>query len=139
MPDEPGYDPIGQADARLAAGDECTAMGTGRRPSSGRRRSRWKRWSTTETTAQRPVRGGSSTLKLLHEVFLNPGLFLLFGGIIIGFISRLQGKVSGRCDDSFFVALFQGILCLFLLEMGMTASQQAEGSEDRRLASSPLA
>ena len=28
---------------------------------------------------------------LLHEVFLNPGLFLLFGGILIGFVSRLQG------------------------------------------------
>ena len=29
--------------------------------------------------------------KLLHEVFLNTGLYLLFGGIIIGLISGLQG------------------------------------------------
>ena len=29
-----------------------------------------------------------------------------------------------RADDSFFVALFQGVLCLFLLEMGMTASRK---------------
>lgn len=29
---------------------------------------------------------------LLHEVFLNPGLFLLFGGILIGFVSELQRK-----------------------------------------------
>lgn len=59
---------------------------------------------------------------LLREVFLNPGLFLLFGGILIGFISRLQGHRVTDADDSVFVNLFQGFLCLFLLEMGMTAS-----------------
>ena len=62
--------------------------------------------------------------KLLHEVFLNPGLFLLFGGIVIGFISGLQGPEVTRADDNFFVTLFQGVLCLFLLEMGMTASRK---------------
>src|SRR5271157_3192935 len=62
--------------------------------------------------------------KLLHEVFLNTGLYLLFGGIIIGLISGLQGSEVTRADDSFFVTLFQGVLCLFLLEMGMTASRK---------------
>jgi hypothetical protein len=62
--------------------------------------------------------------KLLHEVFFNPGLCLLFGGIIIGFLSGLQGKEVTRADDNFFVTLFQGVLCLFLLEMGMTASRK---------------
>lgn len=62
--------------------------------------------------------------KLLHEVFLNTGLYLLFGGITIGFISGLQGPEVTRADDSFFVTLFQGVLCLFLLEMGMTASRK---------------
>ncbi len=62
--------------------------------------------------------------KLLHEVFLNPGLFLLFGGILIGYISGTQGKEVTRADDDFFVTLFQGMLCLFLLEMGMTASRK---------------
>jgi hypothetical protein len=62
--------------------------------------------------------------KLLHEVFLNTGLYLLFGGIIIGLISGLQGTEVTRADDSFFVTLFQGVLCLFLLEMGMTASRK---------------
>ena len=64
------------------------------------------------------------TAALLHEVFLNTGLYLLFGGIIIGLISGLQGPEVTRADDSFFVTLFQGILCLFLLEMGMTASRK---------------
>ena len=62
--------------------------------------------------------------EMLHEVFLNPGLFLLFGGIIIGFISQLQGPKVTHDDDSLFLDLFQGILCLFLLEMGMTASRR---------------
>jgi hypothetical protein len=60
---------------------------------------------------------------LFREVMLNPGLFLLFGGIIIGYISRLQGLKVVEADDKVFVALFQGLLCLFLLEMGMTASR----------------
>jgi hypothetical protein len=59
-----------------------------------------------------------------REVFLNTGLYLLFGGIIIGWISGLQGEKVSRDDDNFFVTLFQGVLCLFLLEMGMTASRK---------------
>jgi uncharacterized protein len=63
-----------------------------------------------------------STAKLLREVLLNPGLYLLFGGIVIGLISRLQGAKVVHDDDNVFVAVFKGVLCLFLLEMGMTAS-----------------
>lgn len=67
---------------------------------------------------------GVFNTELLREVFLNPGLFLLFGGILIGWVSRLQGHKVTDVDDSLFVALFQGLLCLFLLEMGMTASKR---------------
>jgi hypothetical protein len=62
--------------------------------------------------------------QLLREVFLNPGLLLLFGGIAIGFISGLQGQKVTHDDDTFFIAAFQGALCLFLLEMGMTAARK---------------
>jgi len=62
--------------------------------------------------------------ELLHEVFLNPGLYLLFGGIFIGYVSRLQGEKVTRDDDFLFVTLFQGALCLFLLEMGITACKR---------------
>src|SRR5205814_8505562 len=62
--------------------------------------------------------------KVLHEIFLNPGLYLLFGGILIGFVGRLQGAAVTAADDPLFLALFQGMLCLFLLEMGMTACQR---------------
>ena len=57
-------------------------------------------------------------------MFLNTGLDLLFGGILIGFISGMQGENVIREDDHFFVSLFQGVLCLFLLEMGMRASRK---------------
>lgn len=62
--------------------------------------------------------------ELMHEVFLNPGLFLLFGGIFIGFVSQLQGAAVTKEDDALFRNLFQGALCLFLLEMGMTACKR---------------
>ncbi|MDB5348733.1 MAG: sodium-dependent bicarbonate transport family permease [Schlesneria sp.] len=57
----------------------------------------------------------------LHEVFMNPGIFLLFAGIAIGFIGRVQGSKVTASDDPLFINLFHGILCIFLLEMGITA------------------
>lgn len=62
--------------------------------------------------------------ELLREVFLNPGICLLIGGITIGFISGLQGSKVTGADDPVFVTAFQGALCLFLLEMGMTAARK---------------
>jgi hypothetical protein len=62
--------------------------------------------------------------ELLHEVFLNPGIYLLFAGIAIGFISRVQGEKVTAAGDQLFSNLFQGILCVFLLEMGMTAASK---------------
>jgi uncharacterized protein len=60
--------------------------------------------------------------ELLHEVFFNPGIYLLMAGIAIGFISGYQGY--GKDPDKVFLDLFPGLLCLFLLEMGMTASRK---------------
>ncbi|MFZ0906080.1 MAG: sodium-dependent bicarbonate transport family permease [Mycobacterium sp.] len=70
------------------------------------------------------AKSGARTVKLLREVLLNPGLYLLFGGIVIGLISRLQGVKVVHDNDKVFVAAFQGVLCLFLLEMGMTAARR---------------
>lgn len=66
----------------------------------------------------------SSWKSITKEVLLNPGLFLLMSGILVGFISRVQGASVVQDDDRLFVGLFQGILCLFLLEMGMTAAKR---------------
>lgn len=77
-----------------------------------------------ETVDEGRKKPGLISATLLREVFLNPGLCLLFGGIAIGFISGLQGEKVLHDDDNFFVAAFQGALGLFLLEMGMTASRK---------------
>jgi len=59
--------------------------------------------------------------ELLHEVFLAPSLYLLFGGLVIGFVSAKSGA-NLVDEDLFFVKIFHAVLCLFLLEMGMTAA-----------------
>ena len=116
MPDEEGYDPR----ARRMAGDH----GHGQ-PGHGD-----PGWRTTRPASlPRRATASASSLgfinwKLLHELFLNQGLYLLFGGIIIGFVSRLQGENVSAVDDPLFISLFQGLLCLFLLEMGITACRR---------------
>lgn len=67
---------------------------------------------------------GAFSPEMLHEVFLNPGIYLLFAGIVIGFVSTLQGHEVIKAGDRLFNELFQGLLCLFLLEMGITASRK---------------
>jgi uncharacterized protein len=76
-----------------------------------------------------PARGKAKRMpifsrELVQEVFLNPGLVLLIGGIIIGFVGALQGQKVVHDQNNLFVAAFHGVLCLFLLEMGMTASRK---------------
>jgi hypothetical protein len=67
---------------------------------------------------------------ILHEVFLNPGLYFLFAGTIIGLVAgKLFIPYKDKADlikseNLLFVTLMHGILCLFLLEMGITASQR---------------
>ena len=69
--DEPGYDSSSVATSSTPAGGEVDAGGRHRAAPGGKRTLNWR---------------------LMHEVFLNPGLFLLFGGIVIGFVSELQRK-----------------------------------------------
>jgi len=75
MKDEPNYDPQAVAERPAVAGGEH-----GGHASSG-----------GHAHAGKPS-GSMFNLQLMHEVFLNPGLFLLFGGILIGFASELQRK-----------------------------------------------
>ena len=115
MPDEDGYDPNARAmtsaredahgsDGPTSQGTQVGALG-----------------HDTSVPSKLP---GMLSAEMLHKVFLNPGLFLLFGGIIIGFISERQGSKVTEEDDKLFLGMFQGLLCLFLLEMGMTASRK---------------
>lgn len=126
MPDEPGYDPNAKPPVALAED------GHGGHGESQHEAVQDEKEMSMEVMhhpddnekGNRNAHKGGISAKLLHEVFLNPGLYLLFGGIVIGFISRRQGADVTRDDDNFFNQLFQGVLCLFLLEMGMTASRK---------------
>lgn len=58
---------------------------------------------------------------LWREVFLNGAAVLLVGSFIIGAITGERGMER---LDIFVGALFQGALCLFLLDMGLVASRR---------------
>ena len=157
MPNEPGYDP--SAKAIVPAVGDSHGHGHGH-------------VEVLENGGAVKHKGIFSP-ELLHEVFLNTGLYLLFGGILVGFISgkqdthiphhlvAVEGRQMERGPDQkvvpkpayvfvdgkeapapgeenqppkpeadvtgppnkVFHDLFQGMLCLFLLEMGMTASR----------------
>ncbi len=56
-----------------------------------------------------------------HEVFLGKGVVLLIGGLVIGWVAGPEG-VQGIAP--LFFDLFQGILAIFLLEMGLVTAAQ---------------
>jgi hypothetical protein len=137
MPDEPGYDPSARALAPPAAhghepkhrpvpsgghGGGGTGLAAGTAVEE-----RLSISDEVEREVERELEPRKDRLispELLHEVFLNPGIFLLIVSIVIGFVSEKQGEKVVAEDNKLFLDLFQGMLCLFLLEMGMTASSK---------------
>ncbi len=67
------------------------------------------------------VAGGASLKEAVHEVIAGKSIFLLIGGMAIGAFSGAD-KVDSVAP--FFVAPFKGVLCLFLLELGMVAAKR---------------
>lgn len=59
--------------------------------------------------------------ELLHEVFLNASVVLLLGAFAIGMIAGPDGFAE---VSPFFDAGFKGVLCLFLLDMGLIAARR---------------
>jgi len=58
--------------------------------------------------------------KVLHEVFMNQGVFLLAGSLLIGWWAGDQAaSVMPLFRD-----IFQGVLAIFLLQMGITAADK---------------
>lgn len=57
--------------------------------------------------------------RMLHEVFFGKSIFLLLGGMIIGYIAGPEGI---KPLDKVFFDLFKGGLAIFLLEMGLVAA-----------------
>ena len=64
---------------------------------------------------------GRSKGELLHEVFLNASVVLLLGAFAIGMAAGPDGFAE---VSPFFEAGFKGVLCLFLLDMGLIAARR---------------
>ena len=65
---------------------------------------------------------GAAPLKLkaiLHEVFFGKTILLLLGGMAIGLVTGYTHNVA---INSFFLDLFKGFLCFFMLEMGIVSA-----------------
>ena len=61
---------------------------------------------------------------LMREILLNGSIVLLVGSFVIGLVTGEQGMAR---ISSFIVAPFQGVLCLFLLDMGLVAGRGLRG------------
>jgi hypothetical protein len=70
------------------------------------------------------TRGGGDNRRmdgaLLREIMLNGSIVLLVGSFAIGWITGADGLAK---IESFIVSPFQGVLCLFLLDMGLVAGR----------------
>jgi hypothetical protein len=66
--------------------------------------------------------GARNTPTLWREVLLNGAAVLLIGAFVIGLITGERGMA--RLDGFVGGALFQGVLCLFLLDMGLLAARR---------------
>ncbi|WP_369384414.1 sodium-dependent bicarbonate transport family permease [Halalkalibacter wakoensis] len=69
---------------------------------------------------------------VVKEAFFGKSIFLLLGGIFIGFVAHEDGLLLIR---PLFGDLFYGILCIFLLHMGMIATQSIQQMKNIKLIS----
>lgn len=65
--------------------------------------------------------GGQTTGEMLHEVFTNSSIMLLLGAFVVGILGGAEGFAP---VSPFFEAGFKGVLCLFLLDMGLIAARR---------------
>lgn len=63
---------------------------------------------------------GSGSEVPMREILLNGSIVMLIGAFIIGWITGAEGLQK---VESFIVSPFQGVLCLFLLDMGIIAGR----------------
>jgi uncharacterized protein len=77
-------------------------------------------WLATRTGAQK-----DSDPDLWREILLNGSIVLLVGAFLIGAVTGEAGMTK---ISAFIVAPFQGILCLFLLDMGLVAGRGLRSS-----------
>jgi uncharacterized protein len=73
-----------------------------------------------KTEAASDEQGGESMGSILREIGLNASVVMLVGSFFIGWITGEKGMSA---ISAFIVDPFRGILCLFLLDMGLVAGR----------------
>jgi hypothetical protein len=90
-------------------------------------------WLARRSARSVPALGnGAGSSSLVHEVFLNASVVLLVGAFLIGLIA---GKEGFAPIAPVFEGGYRGVLCLFLLDMGLIASRRLSQTKalNRRL------
>lgn len=77
--------------------------------------------------ARRGEKAGRVGAELWREILLNGSIVLLLGAFAIGWATGEEGLAE---IASFIVDPFKGVLCLFLLDMGLVAGRGLRGSRD---------
>ena len=67
------------------------------------------------------VLGALPLKKAVHEVITGKSVMLLIGGIAIGLVASTESMAK---VEPFFIGLFPGMLCLFLVDLGTLAGQR---------------
>jgi hypothetical protein len=70
--------------------------------------------------------GGLRWGELLREAFLNGSIFLLIGSLLIGYAVATFSPAGVEKMEPFTEKLFYGVLCFFLLDMGLIAAQRLQ-------------
>ncbi|MEM5583666.1 MULTISPECIES: sodium-dependent bicarbonate transport family permease [unclassified Roseibium] len=81
-------------------------------------------WLAARAPADGSGRSGRMS-GLWREILLNGSIVLLIGSFVIGLLSGPKGLAD---IESFIVAPFKGVLCLFLLDMGLVAGRGLRAS-----------
>jgi len=78
--------------------------------------------ASQSSSADRPA--GLAWREVLQEAFLNGSVFLLIGSLVIGYLVTWFSPASLEKLEPFSEGLFYGVLCFFLLDMGIVAAQR---------------
>lgn len=70
-----------------------------------------------------------------REIFLNGSVVILVGSFVVGYFSGEQGMLAVK---PFFVDIFKGVLCLFMIDIGMVAAAKL-GKKDAPLSAGLIA
>ena len=72
-------------------------------------------------TSSAPRKSATPIREIVHEALFNGSVLILVGALIIGAVT---GEAGSQAVGPFFFALFKGVLCLFLLHMGIEAASR---------------